>query len=140
MTGHDDDIIVGKAYDAALMRRLMGYLRPYWHKLAASMACWIMFSLFSGMSIYMTIPLLETLFFKPEATVQTATRAYVDSSDITLSGGLTVSAENTSTATAEVRATSVAAGLVGGRLVHELGVRAFMSPSPLPTGEAGDDD
>jgi len=30
MTGHDDDIIVGKAYDAALMRRLMGYLRPYW--------------------------------------------------------------------------------------------------------------
>jgi ATP-binding cassette subfamily B protein len=30
MTGHDDDIIVGKAYDAVLMRRLMGYLRPYW--------------------------------------------------------------------------------------------------------------
>jgi ATP-binding cassette subfamily B protein len=30
MGGHDDDIIVGKAYDAALMRRLMGYLRPYW--------------------------------------------------------------------------------------------------------------
>ena len=30
MTGHDDDIIVGKAYDAGLMRRLMGYLRPYW--------------------------------------------------------------------------------------------------------------
>jgi len=30
MSGHDDDIIVGKAYDAALMRRLMGYLRPYW--------------------------------------------------------------------------------------------------------------
>jgi ATP-binding cassette subfamily B protein len=29
MTGHDDDIIVGKAYDAVLMRRLMGYLRPY---------------------------------------------------------------------------------------------------------------
>ena len=30
MTGHDDDIIVGKAYDAGLMRRLLGYLRPYW--------------------------------------------------------------------------------------------------------------
>ena len=29
MSGHDDDIIVGKAYDAVLMRRLMGYLRPY---------------------------------------------------------------------------------------------------------------
>ncbi|MCX6543092.1 MAG: ABC transporter ATP-binding protein [Acidobacteria bacterium] len=25
-----DDEIVGKAYDAVLMRRLMGYLRPYW--------------------------------------------------------------------------------------------------------------
>jgi ATP-binding cassette subfamily B multidrug efflux pump len=29
MTGQDDEI-VGKAYDAVLMRRLMGYLRPYW--------------------------------------------------------------------------------------------------------------
>ncbi|MEI6669306.1 MAG: ABC transporter ATP-binding protein [Acidobacteriota bacterium] len=29
MAAQDDDI-VGKAYDAALMRRLMGYLRPYW--------------------------------------------------------------------------------------------------------------
>jgi ATP-binding cassette subfamily B multidrug efflux pump len=29
MSEHDDDVIVGKAYDAALMRRLMGYLRPY---------------------------------------------------------------------------------------------------------------
>ena len=26
---HDDDVI-GKAYDARLMRRLLGYLRPYW--------------------------------------------------------------------------------------------------------------
>jgi len=29
LTTQEDDI-VGKAYDAALMRRLMGYLRPYW--------------------------------------------------------------------------------------------------------------
>jgi len=29
MSEHDDEI-VGKAYDAVLMRRLMGYLRPYW--------------------------------------------------------------------------------------------------------------
>jgi len=27
--GHDDDVI-GKAYDARLMRRLLGYLRPHW--------------------------------------------------------------------------------------------------------------
>ena len=28
--GAPDDDIVGKAYDARLMRRLLGYLRPYW--------------------------------------------------------------------------------------------------------------
>ena len=38
MTGHDDDIIVGKAYDAGLMRRLMGYLRPYWVAVLVALA------------------------------------------------------------------------------------------------------
>jgi ATP-binding cassette subfamily B protein len=38
MTGHDDDIIVGKAYDASLMRRLLGYLRPYWLSALAALA------------------------------------------------------------------------------------------------------
>ena len=28
-TSHDDEIL-GKAYDARLMRRLLEYLRPYW--------------------------------------------------------------------------------------------------------------
>ena len=27
---HHDDEILGKAYDAVLMRRLLTYLRPYW--------------------------------------------------------------------------------------------------------------
>lgn len=31
MSGHDDEIL-GKAYDARLMRRLMGYLRPHWRQ------------------------------------------------------------------------------------------------------------
>jgi len=53
-------------------RRVLQYLRPYWHKLVASIVCSIMFSVFSGMSIYLTIPLLETLFMKPEATVAVA--------------------------------------------------------------------
>ncbi len=52
-----------------IYRRVLRYLQPYWYKLAASMACSIMFSLFSGMSIYLTIPLLETLFMKPDAPV-----------------------------------------------------------------------
>jgi ATP-binding cassette, subfamily B, bacterial MsbA len=55
-----------------IYRRVLRYLKPYWHKLLASMLCSIMFSLFSGMSIYMTIPLLETLFFKPDGVVKTA--------------------------------------------------------------------
>ena len=33
---HDDDIL-GKAYDAALMRRLIGYLRPYWRAVAVAL-------------------------------------------------------------------------------------------------------
>jgi ATP-binding cassette subfamily B protein len=31
--GHDDDVL-GKAYDARLMRRLLTYLRPYWRQVA----------------------------------------------------------------------------------------------------------
>lgn len=45
--------------------RVLRYLRPYWLKLAASVGCSFMFSIFSGMSIYLIIPLLETLFFHP---------------------------------------------------------------------------
>ena len=30
---HDDEIL-GKAYDARLMRRLLQYLRPYWRQVA----------------------------------------------------------------------------------------------------------
>jgi ATP-binding cassette, subfamily B, multidrug efflux pump len=35
MSSHDDDVI-GKAYDARLMRRLLQYLRPYWRQVALS--------------------------------------------------------------------------------------------------------
>ena len=42
--------------------RLLGYLRPYARTLALSILCAIAFSLFSGLAIYLTIPLLETLF------------------------------------------------------------------------------
>src|SRR5438552_5331383 len=37
MTAHDDEIL-GKAYDARLMRRLAHYLRPYWRQVALSFA------------------------------------------------------------------------------------------------------
>jgi subfamily B ATP-binding cassette protein MsbA len=42
--------------------RVLRYLRPYTSRLAASIACSLLFSVFSGISIYLTIPLLETLF------------------------------------------------------------------------------
>ncbi|MDH3298533.1 MAG: hypothetical protein OEM96_09690, partial [Gemmatimonadota bacterium] len=35
---------LGKAYDARLMRRLLGYLRPYWLQVAAAIAMLILAS------------------------------------------------------------------------------------------------
>jgi ATP-binding cassette, subfamily B, multidrug efflux pump len=37
MSGHDDEIL-GKAYDSRLMRRLIGYLRPYWGRALVALA------------------------------------------------------------------------------------------------------
>jgi ATP-binding cassette, subfamily B, bacterial MsbA len=42
--------------------RLLGYLKPYWRTLTLSMVFAIAFSFFSGVSIYLTVPLLEALF------------------------------------------------------------------------------
>lgn len=42
--------------------RILSYVKPYWQILALSIACTFMFTLFSVSSIYLTIPLLETLF------------------------------------------------------------------------------
>ena len=55
-----------------IYRRVLSYLKPYWLKLSVSMLCSVFFSLSSGMSIYLTIPLLETLFFKPGAPAAAA--------------------------------------------------------------------
>src|SRR6266853_4059047 len=41
MTAHDDEVL-GKAYDARLMRRLAFYLRPYWRQVALSFAAIIL--------------------------------------------------------------------------------------------------
>ncbi len=42
--------------------RIFRYVKPYWKHLTASIVFTIFFSVFSGLSIYLTIPLLETLF------------------------------------------------------------------------------
>jgi ATP-binding cassette subfamily B protein len=36
MSGLQDDDVVGKAYDARLMRRLVEYMRPYWRQIAVA--------------------------------------------------------------------------------------------------------
>ncbi len=52
MSTHDDDIL-GKAYDARLMRRLAHYLRPYWRTVAAAFAFTIVGSLASLVQPYL---------------------------------------------------------------------------------------
>jgi subfamily B ATP-binding cassette protein MsbA len=48
-----------------LYQRVMRYVRPYGGQLGLSVLCSVLFSIFSGFSIYLTIPLLETLFHGP---------------------------------------------------------------------------
>lgn len=48
--------------------RVLRYLLPYKKTLGLSILCSIMFSLFSGLSIYLIIPLLETLFGNATST------------------------------------------------------------------------
>lgn len=45
-----------------IYRRVLRYLKPYARKVALSILFSLVFSAFSGVSIYLTIPLLETLF------------------------------------------------------------------------------
>ncbi len=42
--------------------RILNYLKPYWRHLIGVLLTSIFFTVFSGLSIYLTIPLLETLF------------------------------------------------------------------------------
>lgn len=42
--------------------RILQYVKPYWQHLTASVICTILYALLNGASIYLTIPLLDTLF------------------------------------------------------------------------------
>ena len=43
-------------------RRIVGYAKPYWRHISASVVCTVFYSLFSGASIFLFIPLLDILF------------------------------------------------------------------------------
>ncbi len=53
--------------------RILTYVRPYWKTLSLSIVCTFFFSIFSGISIYLTIPLLETLFNQSTTTIEQQT-------------------------------------------------------------------
>jgi subfamily B ATP-binding cassette protein MsbA len=49
--------------------RLLKYVKKYWRNLTISIVCTVFFSLLSGVSIYLSIPLLKTLFNQGTQTV-----------------------------------------------------------------------
>jgi ATP-binding cassette, subfamily B, multidrug efflux pump len=53
MSAHDDDVI-GKAYDSRLMRRLLGYLRPYWRSVLVALGAIITHSVLQLAPPYLT--------------------------------------------------------------------------------------
>jgi ATP-binding cassette, subfamily B, bacterial MsbA len=42
--------------------RILQYVKPYWKSLLLSIVCTVLFAFLNGISIYLTIPLLDTLF------------------------------------------------------------------------------
>ncbi|KAB2844125.1 MAG: ABC transporter ATP-binding protein, partial [Melioribacteraceae bacterium] len=44
--------------------KILDYVKPYWKHLGISIFCTILYALLNGASVYLTIPLLETLFNK----------------------------------------------------------------------------
>lgn len=59
--------------------RILNYVKPYWKYLGISVICTIMFALLNGVSVYLTIPLLDTLFQQNQKTVNVTTTSPVTS-------------------------------------------------------------
>ena len=54
--------------------RILSYVKPYWKHLVVSIFCTILYAILNGVSVYLTIPLLDTLFQQsPKAVVQNTT-------------------------------------------------------------------
>ncbi len=63
--------------------RIVGYVRPYWKWLSLSILCTLLFSVFSGASIFLTVPLLDTLFSQSAVTAGSAQPAAADAAPAT---------------------------------------------------------
>jgi subfamily B ATP-binding cassette protein MsbA len=50
--------------------RIVSYVKPYWRQLIASVLFTFIFAVFNGLSVYLTIPLLDTLFQETPKTEQ----------------------------------------------------------------------
>ena len=48
--------------------RILKFVRPYWRYIVLSIGCTILFALLNGLSVYLTIPLLDTLFSETSKT------------------------------------------------------------------------
>jgi subfamily B ATP-binding cassette protein MsbA len=50
-----------------LFLRVLAYIRPYWRHLAISIVCTVLFTLFSGATVWMLTPLMKTVFLSEQA-------------------------------------------------------------------------
>jgi ATP-binding cassette, subfamily B, bacterial MsbA len=59
--------------------RILKFVKPYWKHVIISIICTVFFAVLSGASVYLTIPLLDTLFQKNTTTEQVTQPANVSS-------------------------------------------------------------
>src|SRR5208282_2872367 len=51
---HQEDEIIGKAYDSRLMRRLIEYLRPYWRMTLFALVTTLVYGIIQAIPTYLT--------------------------------------------------------------------------------------
>ena len=71
--------------------RILRYVIPYWKNLSLSMVCAVLYSIFSGLSIYFIIPLLKTLFYgssSAEILPIGGGSGFIDSAKVWLNGAI----------------------------------------------------
>ena len=59
-------------------KRILKFVKPYWKHLAISIVCTIFFAIFNGLSVYLTIPLLDTLFQQQSAPSEVSQSIAID--------------------------------------------------------------